>query len=298
MELKLNPKHACGSVERVARIKRQAICADAKTVTVEELGSNPSFLDRTTGRTRDDIDALRRELLRRQPLVETAKSSRQESSLRELRILDCLACGRSFCACDGGFCSIRCRAAYDVGWPVYEPPVIRYGMPKGRHGFLIDCAGCHKQFDSKGLRCCSPDCEQRYQHKQKLEADLAGAAFRVVKRKCAAFGCRVEIPNWRNGRLVRARFCSPRCQKRTVRSAIGHPDSPQPLLSAKQAKKCPETGPSRQALEGSSVASKAARAPAKGREQPRGGIDKRRVTLPTARPRPTGRSSAAARATE
>ena len=161
-------------------------------------------------------------------------------------------------------CSPRCREAFDAGWPIYQPPVITSSLPKGGHGFLIDCAGCHKQFDSKGLRCCSPDCERGYQRKQRLESDLVGAAFRVARRICAAPACTVEIPNWRNGRRVRSKFCSPRCQKRNARSAIREPDGLEPLLSAKQAKKCPKIGPSREVVESRSIAV----AEAAGREAP------------------------------
>jgi hypothetical protein len=212
----------------------------------------PGFLDRTTGRSRQDIDDLRRDLLNRHPWADALCESCKEPQRRELSVMDCFACGRSYCNGDGWFCSPRCRAAFDAGWPVYQAPVISYDLPKGRDGFLIDCAACRKQFDSKGLRCCSPECERQYQSKQKLAAKLPVAAERVVKRKC--HGCHIDLPTWRNGRRVRAKFCSPRCQKRAARSAGLGPSSPDALLSAKRAKMCPKIGPSRKAVERRSAA--------------------------------------------
>jgi hypothetical protein len=33
------------------------------------------------------------------------------------------------------------------------------GMRPTKNGFIIDCAGCAKEFESSGLRCCSTRCE-------------------------------------------------------------------------------------------------------------------------------------------
>ena len=126
----------------------------------------------------------------------------------------CFACGRTFTTGIGRFCSDRCRAAFDAGLPAFQPPDRFYSLPKGPRGFLVDCAHCRRRFDSPGWRCCSTDCERNFCRKQKLDAELADDAFRVVKRKC--LGCDRDIPNWRNGRRVSkaTRFCSPRCAKK------------------------------------------------------------------------------------
>jgi hypothetical protein len=163
---------------------------------------------------------------------------------------DCFACGRSFTYRgsngddSGRFCSSRCRVAYDAGFPRYEPPnydkLYRFRdgkiMPIGPTGFLIECASCRKRFDSRGLRCCSTECERKLGRKQELEADLKNDPFRAVKRKCEM--CGSDLPNWRKGRRVSSttRFCSDRCRK----SAGRVPDSPNPVLSAQTTKKCPK----------------------------------------------------------
>jgi hypothetical protein len=82
----------------------------------------------------------------------------------------CHACGkgRGGDACgkgrggdtSGRFCSVRCRDAYDEGIPAYDPDYIGtdprwYSVRIGPKGLHIDCAGCGRRFDSKGLRCCS-----------------------------------------------------------------------------------------------------------------------------------------------
>jgi hypothetical protein len=163
---------------------------------------------------------------------------------------DCFACGRSFtyrgpCGDDSGrFCSSRCRIGFEAGLPPYDPDYASktnprwYSLPIGPTGFRIDCAHCRQWFNSRGLRCCSLDCERDLHRKQELEDELANDPFRAVKRRCA--GCGGNIPNWRNGRRVSkaTRFCSDRCRKKTGRQS----DSPNPVLSAETAKKCPENG--------------------------------------------------------
>jgi hypothetical protein len=157
----------------------------------------------------------------------------------------CFACGRSYCSGEGRFCSARCRAAFDVGGPVYEPIDVDrfYSLPKGRHGFLIDCPTCRMPFDSRGLRCCSIDCERGYRDKQKLEAELADDPFRAIKRKCDA--CRRDIPNWRNGRRVSkaTRFCSDRCATAARRKSAGlDPSDQTSVLSPETVKRYPKNG--------------------------------------------------------
>ena len=161
---------------------------------------------------------------------------------------ECFACGRPYTYRgpngddSGRFCSARCREAYDAGFPQYAPPKIAYSLPRGRHGFLIGCAHCRKQFDSKGLRCCSVECERAYRNKQELDAELANDPFRVVKRKCAA--CGGDIPNWRNGKRVSkaTKFCSPRCQRQGVQNAVLAPTTKNPDSGGETAKKCPSNG--------------------------------------------------------
>ena len=127
----------------------------------------------------------------------------------------CFACGRSYCMGDGRFCSSRCRSAFDAGWPAYEPQVVNYGMPMTRDGFAIVCAGCSKTFSSKGLRCCSTNCERNCREREQNLATMAEAGIEPsVKRKCA---CGAVIPKWLpSGRAVSAskRFCSDRCKRK------------------------------------------------------------------------------------
>jgi hypothetical protein len=154
----------------------------------------------------------------------------------------CFACGRSYSRGDGRFCSTRCRETFDAGIPAHEPIDIKYSLPKGRHGFLIDCAHCRRQFDSPGWRCCSTDCAREYRRKQALEAELADYPFRVVKPKCLQ--CGQAMPLWKNGKRVTSarKFCSPRCQKRHAQSAALAQGEQTPLSGVQTAKKCPSNG--------------------------------------------------------
>jgi hypothetical protein len=93
-------------------------------------------------------------------------------------------------------------------------------MAKGVHGFKINCAHCAKEFDSKGLRCCSTECERGYRERQQNRATLAEVGVGLKeKRRCEQ--CATNIPMWRNGRKVSksARFCSPRCRDKAWRAA-------------------------------------------------------------------------------
>lgn len=154
----------------------------------------------------------------------------------------CFTCGRGFIKGDGRFCSTRCRGAFDAGLPAFEPLNLDtlYSLPKGSIGFYVDCANCHKRFDSVGWRCCSRECSRGYLAKQQLDAELADARFRVQKRKCDQ--CSGDIPNWRRGRRVRrtTRFCCARCRERYRRKPGTAPGSPQAVLPCETAEKCPE----------------------------------------------------------
>jgi hypothetical protein len=166
-------------------------------------------------------------------------------------VCGCFSCGRSFMYRpaqgddSGRFCSVRCREWFDAGNPAYEPPDFKnlYSttwhhvagpdadyMPRpmkmGPHGFIINCAGCQKEFDSRGLRCCSPACEKEARRKEELEKELKDYPFRSAKRPCQH--CGGPIPNWRAGRRVssRARFCTEKCGQK---SRLG--DSPKTRIS-------------------------------------------------------------------
>jgi hypothetical protein len=180
-------------------------------------------------RTATLATAIQRDLLRTEPARIAAP--------------ECFACGRPFTPRPStgddnthAFCSPNCRQAFDNGFPPYEnrpkltnepwrvvvgPPGADPGylapvLPRGTHGFLIQCAGCGKTFDSTGLRCCSADCERRYLKRCENQQLIAEADMeRPTKRKCEAPGCGRDIPNWRDGRRVskKTRFCSSRCKQ-------------------------------------------------------------------------------------
>jgi hypothetical protein len=78
-------------------------------------------------------------------------------------------------------------------------------MRMGSHGLLIECAGCGRQFDSRGLRCCSTGCERQYRERKDNAAVMAevGMDLAVTKRKCENLECGRPIPKWRNGKRVR-----------------------------------------------------------------------------------------------
>jgi hypothetical protein len=174
----------------------------------------------------------------------------------------CFACGRSFGRGDGRFCSTRCRTAFDAGLPPFDrardalnvplsawrvvagPPGVEIGSrfygqvpatPMRGDGFAIECAGCRKTFISRGLRCCSTDCERTYRERIEIAAIVQEVGGELpAKRKCLA--CGGDIPNWRKGRRVSAatRFCSDRCGQRARKQS----GSPNPALTPESAKKC------------------------------------------------------------
>lgn len=76
----------------------------------------------------------------------------------------CFICGRAMLYRGSRFCSDGCRAYYDIGAPGvaqdWRQPKPDYGgLRSTRHGFTIRCAHCGQEFESHGLRCCSPKCE-------------------------------------------------------------------------------------------------------------------------------------------
>ena len=157
---------------------------------------------------------------------------------------------------NGNFCSLYCQAWYDDAKPplhddlaaralkapldswrvVAGPPGIEVGAPyyatvfppghkftpmtMTANGFKIACAGCQKEFESKGLRCCSI-CERALRRFPR-PWNLRGSRIEVApKRRCEAPGCDAIIPKWRNGKRVSSakRFCSPKCAQKTRKAA-------------------------------------------------------------------------------
>src|SRR4051794_33548456 len=69
------------------------------------------------------------------------------------KVQGCFACGRGFMdgLGDGRFCSTNCRDYFDAGAAPYQEPKTQYDFTMGSEGFIINCEGCGKRFDSKGL---------------------------------------------------------------------------------------------------------------------------------------------------
>jgi hypothetical protein len=158
---------------------------------------------------------------------------------------------------NGNFCSMRCQDWFDGGNPTYEQQCeherklvgaalgdfvvvagpadsevdSKYykglgfsGMPmrRGTNGFYIACKHCNREFESKGLRCCSRECENGYREAQERRAVMKEAGIEPISRRmCKYLGCDRPIPKWRNGRQVSAkvRFCSDLCRKRSAKAA-------------------------------------------------------------------------------
>jgi hypothetical protein len=163
-------------------------------------------------------------------------------------ITKCFSCGFNMVYKGRRFCSSRCREWFDAGNPGYDqdwlrakkdgapfkviagPPGIEIGsifhfgkpdpiaMRPTRAGYMIRCAGCQREFESKGLRCCSKECERLYQGRAENLRVMAEAGIEPSpKRQCEH--CGAVIPKWQNGRQVQRnkRFCSERCRKASRR---------------------------------------------------------------------------------
>jgi ribosomal protein L24E len=186
------------------------------------------------------------------------------------KIGGCFLCGRSYSPqLPSGdddstrFCSDKCRQAYDAGampavdlnpftvdrWSIIAGPSPGY-MPKpmrmGRHGFYIDCLQCRREFESKGLRCCSTECERTYQGRvtaAEVVAEVGGTL--TEKRKCSI--CGGPIPKYvgtgKHRRLTNKTktTCSNRCQEKarkmglpeasnSVDAEVGPPEPIQPIF--------------------------------------------------------------------
>jgi hypothetical protein len=123
-------------------------------------------------------------------------------------------------------------------------PARLYSLPIGRNGFLIHCAGCGQQFDSTGLKYCTPECGRRDRERRENAELMAEAGMeRPAKRKCES--CGGDIPNWQpNGRRVSkaTRFCSRKCRDRNGANAGMALGSPEVGFRRETAKMCLEIG--------------------------------------------------------
>jgi hypothetical protein len=163
-------------------------------------------------------------------------ADRNRETQERTDIIACFACGYNFVyrgrqgELNGRFCSMRCQAWYDAGNPSYErqrelTKIVyrdRAGRPMkpGRDGFYIRCVGCEKEFESKGLRACSIECEHRYGERQKNLAIMAEAGIEPApKRVCERPGCGRIIPKWQGGKKTPSnkRFCSDKCAAKARR---------------------------------------------------------------------------------
>jgi hypothetical protein len=154
------------------------------------------------------------------------------------------------------FCSPRYRIAFDGGFPPYSRAPISTGVQwhvvAGRpvliprdfstrgDGCMIACEGCQRGFVSRGLRCCSVECERKHKQQLEIAAAVAEVGLEIApKRKCEA--CGGAIPRWRAGKAVRktTRFCSKKCSKRASKVSYAF----DPVLGPEGAKKSLQNGP-------------------------------------------------------
>ena len=120
---------------------------------------------------------------------------------------------------------MRCQDWYDAGnAPVAVEIVHRWGdksLQKTADGFKIACAHCRKDFESKGLRCCSVECGRAYRGREENLAVMAAAGIEPKTKRCCEC-CDVVIPTWRKGRRVssKTRFCSANCSSKSRSSVV------------------------------------------------------------------------------
>jgi hypothetical protein len=167
----------------------------------------------------------------------------------------CLVCSRTFTAgkgvgTNGRFCSRLCVDAFDAGyvhrsdgvgskdWAVVAPAFDKGGavknlvgtrpyarnLPKSGDGFLVGCRHCKRQFVSKGLRCCSVECECQLDERRKIEATMAEVEMEstgYVPRQCEH--CGATLPRYvgtgKNRKQSFKRFCSPKCKQAAWKAA-------------------------------------------------------------------------------
>jgi hypothetical protein len=106
-----------------------------------------------------------------------------------------------------------------AGLPPYGERSAPYSLPQSGDGFRIECKGCRKPFVSRGLRCCSPECERSYREQLDIKSTMAEVGMEPMREKRKCEECGGDIPLWRKGKAVRSdsRFCSSRCQAKAKR---------------------------------------------------------------------------------
>jgi predicted nucleic acid-binding Zn ribbon protein len=169
------------------------------------------------------------QLSRTERLARALIADRNCEAASRADISECVVCGHGMLYRGSRFCSDRCREFYDTGAPGHledwRQPRVVYRDSAGREmkrttsGFLIACAHWRKEFDSKGPRCCSPECERAYRERQDNLAVMTAAGIQpAAKRTCKQ--CGAVIPKWRAGKKVPSnkRFCSPKCRDRAWRA--------------------------------------------------------------------------------
>jgi len=170
---------------------------------------------------------------------------------RDTNVTPCVTCGRPTLIQGGDpdntFCRAQCERALEAGlvpryadlpmingvysrsWSVVAgtaPGYMPQPMRMSKDGFLIACANCRREFDSRGWRCCSTECERSFKAKERNMAIIGQSDMDPpTKRKCEQ--CSRDIPNWRDGRRVRqdSQFCSKACaQKNRRKNGVGEAD--------------------------------------------------------------------------
>lgn len=150
-------------------------------------------------------------------------------------IQTCFACGRTYGKGNGQFCSAKCRAAFDMGLPPYGEPArgrgpwrvfagpdtpIAQPMPASQGGCLTKCTSCRKHFASKGLRCCSPECERQCRENEANLATMAEVGMEIPKPGRACQCCGKTLPRWRpagKGAVRKTqKYCSQKCQRQSA----------------------------------------------------------------------------------
>jgi hypothetical protein len=164
-------------------------------------------------------------------LAEALLADRKGVKTERDDVVACFGCGAGMVYRANRFCSDGCRAGYDLGIAGHGQDWLRpqidfrfldgRPMMKAGTGFKINCAKCGKEFESKGLRCCSVECERGYRDRQSNLAIMAEAGIEPsAKHQCPECGSR--IPTWRNGRKVSSatRFCSAKCSRKSKKVLV------------------------------------------------------------------------------